>query len=325
MKELVITPRELLEATPNIATLHGVHKFLKDKDISSVRKDARKFIAPTATRKYFEQKGFKYPKKNIAFHIIKGGVGKSSLASAFAIRSVQLGVTVLCVDVDQQGNLTKSLGVDGRNKPTFLNIVKGDVTVNESVEKVGEGLYLIPSSMVNSRLDIELTSSSVNIGDCIRDILNPIRDAFDIVVFDCPPSLNKITSCVSCASDLVVMPINSDIYSFDALNATVEELENLSRGFRKEINYKILWNKYDQREKLSIKYLHQLASIEKYNDKILPVVIRTDANIKNAIDAGLSVFEIRRKTPAKEDIDSLAKELIGFNRWMDNLSKAKLS
>ena len=80
MKELFLTTKDLLESTPNTSTVHGINKFLKTKEIEFKKENYRKLIPPSSTRIYFEERGFKYPRINFAFHIIKGGVGKTSCA-----------------------------------------------------------------------------------------------------------------------------------------------------------------------------------------------------------------------------------------------------
>jgi chromosome partitioning protein len=316
-EDYTITPTDLLNCVSDIGTLHGIHKMLKDKDIPFFKSGSKKLIPSDSARTFFELRGFKYPKRNLTFHIIKGGVGKSSLASAVAIRANMYGCKVLCVDFDQQGNLTRSLGVDGRNRPVWLHLFRKEISAIEALVPITKSLHLIPSSMNNSKLDFELSSSPVDLRSLVRNTLAEIRDYYDLVIFDCPPSLNRTTAAVACASDLIVMPINADGYSMDALDGTIEEIRNLNKTFNLNIPYAILWNKYDQREKLSVKYLHELASKESSKDKILPVVIRTDATIKNALDQGLSIFELKSKSGICEDLDRLTRELLGISKWSE--------
>jgi chromosome partitioning protein len=315
--DYTITPIDLLNSVSSIGTLHGIHKLLKNKNIPTLKLGTKKLIPSSSARDFFKSKGFEYPHMNINFHIIKGGVGKSSLASALAIRANMYGARVLCIDFDQQGNFTRSLGIDGRKKPVWLHIFRNEVSIEDAIIPITKSLHLIPSSMNNSRLELELANSSVNLKDLIRDNLRPVRNLYDLVIFDCPPSLNKTTAAVACASDLVLMPINADGYSIDALNVTIEELKNLGKNFKIDIPYSIIWNKYDQREKLSVKYLHDVASNASCQEKVLPVVIRVDASIKNALDQGISVFELAPKAGVAEDLDRLTKEVLGIQSWKD--------
>ena len=318
-QEYQVTPKDLLGVVPSIETIHGVHKALKDKKIPSLKKGRRILIESSNIRKFFIERGFKYPSKNINFHVIKGGVGKSSIASAVAVRLNSYGAKVLCVDFDQQGNLTRSLGVDGRDKPVWLHLFRKDVNIQEAVIPITNTLHLIPSSMNNSRLDVEMTNNTVNIKDSVKDLLSPIRSDYDIVIFDCPPSLNKTTAAATCGSDVVIMPVNADGYSMDALSQTVDEIKHINDTFKTEVPFLILWNKYDQREKLSVKYLYELAEKSFSKGRILPVVIRVDASVKNALDQGISVFELKSKPEICDDFDSLTKEILGLNTWKESI------
>lgn len=310
-----ITPNDLLNSVSPITTLHGIHKILKEKKIPTIKSGTKILVPSESARLFFEGRGFGYPKLNLSFHIIKGGVGKSSLASATAVRANMYGAKVLCIDFDQQGNLTRSFGIDGRESLVWLHVLRNQCKIHEAIIPITKTLHLIPSSMNNSKLDIELANNPINLREMIRDALNEIRDIYDLVIFDCPPSLNKVTAATTCASDLVIMPINADGYSMDALDATIKEIKHLESAFKLQLPYRILWNKYDQREKLAVKYLHEVASKEACKDNILPVVIRTDATIKNALDQGISIFEMKSRTGIYEDIDNLTKEILGLAQW----------
>ena len=96
-------------------------------------------------------------------------------------------------------------------KKVSLNIIRKEVTAAEAIIKLSDNLSIIPSSLNNSRLDTELTQSLSNLKDLIKDILEPIRDQFDLVIFDCPPAINKIVAAATCASDKVIIPINPAI------------------------------------------------------------------------------------------------------------------
>lgn len=314
--EYGLTVPEILKAVSKITTPHSIYKTIKDKKIeTSVKGKRQKVLPSSSTRFFFTQRGYVYPRLNVSFHIIKGGVGKTSLAYATAVRANMYGARVLCIDFDQQANLTRSFGINSRNKPVWIHILKDKLDVSSTIVPITNTLHLIPSSMNNSRLDIELSSSAISYKDHIRDVLMPIRDNYDLVIFDCPPSLNKITATVACSSDLILMPINADDYSMDALDRTIEEIKSLEKQFKITIDYRVLWNKYDQREKIALQFLHEVAQKQETKDKVFPVVVRTDTTIKNAIQQGLSIFDLKSKANICEDIDMLTRELIGLLEW----------
>lgn len=299
-------------------TVQGVYKLIKSHSIEFIKtKSNRKLIIPTGARKIFQEKGFSYPKKNISFQIVKGGVGKTSLAFSLSVRASHYGTKILAIDLDQQGNLTRSFDIEARTFPVWLNIIRDNIKINDAIQKVSEHIHLIPSNLNNSKLDIELSQSHSNLRDMVKDILIPIRENYDLVIMDCPPAINKINTAATCASDLIIIPINPDPYAIDGLDFTMSELEKIKKDFKLNFDYRILWNRYDARERLGAIYLHEIAKEKDRVEKILPLVIRADASLRNAIFDSKSVFELPKKSAIKEDIDQFTKEILGFNAWIE--------
>lgn len=316
-----ITPLELADCLGGI-TVQGVYKTLKSHNIETQTTNNRRKIIPSeGVRKLLEEKGFKYPKSIISFQIVKGGVGKTSLSFCLAVRASHYGARVLAIDLDQQGNLTRSFNVEARDKFVWLNLFRDKISIEKAVVKLTSNLHLIPSNLNNSRLDVELTQSASNLSDLIKDIIDPIRNNYDLIVIDCPPAINKINTAVTCASDIVLIPINPDPYAMDGLDFTLSELSRIKKEFKLQFDYRIVWNKYDARERLGAVYMHELAKREDMLNKILPVVCRVDVSMKNAIFDSKSVFELPKKASIREDIDQFAKEILGINSWKEIKSK----
>lgn len=312
-----LTPIELVDVLGGI-TVQGVYKALKTHNIpTETTNNRRKLIPSQGIRKLFEERGFQYPKSIISFQIVKGGVGKTSLSFCLAVRASHYGARVLAIDLDQQGNLTRSFNIEAREKPVWLNLHRDKVPVESAIIKLSDSLHVIPSNLNNSKLDTELTQSTANLRDMIRDTLSPIRNNYDLIIIDCPPAINKINAAVTCASDIVIVPINPDPYAMDGLDYTISELNQIKKGFKLSFDYRIVWNKYDARERLGAVYMHELMKRDEIVNNILPVVCRVDASLKNAVFDAKSVFELPKKSPIREDIDQFAKEILGINAWKE--------
>jgi chromosome partitioning protein len=297
-------------------SVQAVYKAIKSYDIKTTTKTNKRIVIPSnGVRKLLVERGFKYPKLNISFQIVKGGVGKTSLSFCLALRASHYGARVLVIDLDQQGNLTRSLNIEARNRPVWMNIIRDEATVKDAIVSVSENLDVIPSNLNNSRLDVELIQSSRNLKDIIHDLIAPVRNNYDLVVMDCPPAINKINAAVTCSSDMIIIPINPDPYAMDGLDFTLSELKKLKKEFKLNFEYLIVWNKYDGRERLGAYYMHELAKREDLVEKIMPVVCRTDTAIKNAIFSETSIFGLSKKSPMREDIDQFTKEVLGINQW----------
>lgn len=312
-----ITPVELTECLGNI-TIQGVYKALKTQNIQILTENHRKFISSFGVRSLLTQRGFNYPKLNISFQIVKGGTGKTTLSFALAVRASHYGAKILIIDLDQQSNLTRSFNIEARENPVWLNIIRDKININNAIITISDSLHIIPSNLNNSRLDVELSQSNPNLRDMIRDRLHTVRDNYDIVIMDCPPAINKINTTATCASDLIVIPVNPDPYSMDGLEFTISELHRIKKEFKTDFDYRIIWNRYDARERLGAIYMHALVKIEERAMKLLPIVIRTDTSVKNAVFDSKSIFDLPKKTPIRGDVDQFTREILGINSWIDN-------
>lgn len=316
-----LTPVELIDCLGGI-TVQGVYKALKSYNISTETTPTRRKLIPAkGVRKLLEERGFVYPKQNISFQIVKGGVGKTSLSFALATRASHYGANVLVIDFDQQGNLTRSFNIEAREKHVWLNIVRDNINIKDAIVAISENLHVIPSNLNNSRLDVELIQSSSNFKDLVRDKISIVRNDYDLIIMDCPPAINKVNATVTCASDLIIIPINPDPYAMDGLEFTLAELSKIQKDFKLDFQYKIVWNRYDARERLGAVYMHELVKTEERASKVIPVVIRADASVKNAIFDSKSIFELNKKSAIREDIDQFTKEILGINIWKENRSK----
>jgi chromosome partitioning protein len=108
----------------------------------------------------------------------------------------------------------------------------------------------------------------------------------------------------------------------DGLDFTLNELDRLRKNFNLSHEIRIVWNRYDARERLGIVYMHELAKTANKADKILPVVIRTDVSVKNAIFDARSIFDMPKKSTIREDVDQFTREVLGINEWKEAKQKA---
>jgi chromosome partitioning protein len=312
-----ITPTDIANLLGGVS-LQAVYKQMRTQGIDSLAaSNRRRFIAPRGVRQILETKGFTFPKQNISFQIVKGGVGKTSLSYALATRASHYGARVLAIDFDQQGNLTRSFNVDARDRPVWLHVFRDGVPTKEAVVKLADNLDLLPSNLNNSRLDVELTGLASNLRDLVVDKIAPIRGNYDLVVMDCPPAINKINTAVACGSDLVVIPIIPDPYAIDGLEFTLAELTRIQNEFKVGFDYRILWNRYDARERLGVVYMHDLAGMVDLAQRLLPLVIRVDTSLKNAVHEAKSIFDMPKRSVIQEDIDQFTREILGINQWKE--------
>lgn len=302
---------------------HLIYKLIKEYNLPVIPVGNKNALPPESVRKILELRGFKYKKNNAPTIInvfgMKGGIGKTSIATALAEGSSRLGANVLAIDLDMQANLTQSFNMKRHGQPVLYHALIGDKKIEEVVVQVTPNLHLLPSSLDNSQIEHVLNSKqSINITSFFNDMLEPIKDRYDLIIIDCPPSIHKITVCASCFATENLIPINADIDSFDGVVMTVSEIEKIEKSFRNlqmKINYKIVFNKYDAREKLSLNIMGSISERANLKENLLPVVIRTNTAFKNTKADGEYIFDTARST-AKEDCFALISELTGISEWV---------
>lgn len=276
-------------------------------------------LTPARVRQLLEERGFRYPKKNIVFHCLKGGAAKTTLAYNAAYRLSQLGTRVLLVDLDKQGNATHSFDIP-HPKSVFVDIVTGKAELKETLVNIDDFLDLVPSSLENARLEIELVNRKKNPRNFYKNIFAPVRDQYDVVIFDLPPDLSHNTYLTSLYADTICIPTNPDEYSVYGMKLTLSSLEGIQAEYddlKQEVL--IVWTKFDPREKSALPFITGLKDLG--NATVMPIVIRSDVTFKNAQASAKSVFQLGKKSNAREDIDILARELIHLREFFEPRGK----
>lgn len=273
---------------------------------------SKNFLPPVVVRKILSSRGMQYPHKVVSFQMLKGGVAKSTSALNFGLRAAMYGCRVLFVDLDQQANLTFALGVDSEEMPVWLDVVERKVELEKAIIAIDEGIDLVPSSLNNSVLDRVLLSSQRNWIKAVSDPLKSVKAFYDLVVIDTAPHLSATNSAVTAASDEVILPINPDKFSMLGLKKNLEDLQDLRQEFGLQFKERILFTKFDARERLSHEIWAECS--EKFEDFLLKSYIRTSSDIKNTIGTKKSIFNGGKssKSTAKADYDLVTKELLGF-------------
>lgn len=269
----------------------------------------RALFPSSATRLFFEERGFKYPKEIISFQMLKGGSTKTSSAFNLAVRLNQYGAKVLAVDLDMQGNLTDALGVEVTTQPVFYHVAANEAKIEEAIVSVSEGLDLIPSDFENSTLDFLITSRRLDLRRFIANALGAVRNKYDFIIIDCNPALSSLNISIALSSDRVLIPVNPDKFAAKGLKKTIEEFERIGKEYGHPVNYNLLYTLYDGREATSQKYLIEYGS--QYKDRLLPIVIKRNADVKNALDQKKSIFDFP-KASAREDFDLFARGILAF-------------
>lgn len=320
-QEINLSPKEvaeLLHITPQ-----AVHKFLKEKKIATQEEGSKTHkISPSQVRTIFESKNFIYPKKSIAVHNVKGGVGKTTTVLAFCTRLAALGFRVLVIDLDQQGNATEGLGVSTEvgKSPTMIDVVKGyfkgnDITISSAIIKdIAENLHLIPSNLSMTSLDAYLQAQPSMPPQVFTSHLNTIRDQYDIILFDNPPNISRVTGASHLYADMVLMPVESDTFSISGLELNFEHLANLAKNFKHSPEKLIFVNKYKSRPKIDLQITEALLN-SGYKNYICDAVVRDSTIYKQATSSHLNIWNLGKGNVAAEDYNNLLFSVLNLENF----------
>jgi chromosome partitioning protein len=255
---------------------------------------------------------FSFKPKVVVFQILKGGTGKTSLAFEFAVRASLYGAKVLCIDLDQQGNLTQAFNQDAEAVPVMVDSLAEGYSLLDSFIPVEEGIDLLPSRIENALLDEVIRTKHFALEKVYRDPLKILKKSYDLIVVDCPPSLGQSVAAAALAADLIIAPVTPEKFALSGLKATYQSTEELQAEFGIEIHLNIVLNKFDPEIPQSVETLAWLKQEPYYQKKILNTLVRLSQEFPKASLQSESLFESVWANPAKDDVDQFTRLILGL-------------
>lgn len=306
-------------------TVQAIHKQLKTKKLAHHKLRNRVYFEYDTAMQMFAP--YKQPCKVAVFVLVKGGVGKSTLCRETAIRATLMGKKVLVIEIDHQGNLTKSFDVNANEYPVLIDLLEdSSMKTEDSIVNVIPGLDVLPSRYDNSVLDNFIMLKQVPLQKVLKSRIDPLRSQYDLILIDCPPSLGQSISAAVLASDVVVLPTTPCDFSDSGIDITVGEINRMCDDHdMKKIPMKIILNQFDNREKDSRDTYSDLIKHDQYGGMMFSGYIRKCKDIEKYRRRKSTVFESTASTAGREDIDTFTRELLGMNDLKSNLSEAKES
>lgn len=299
-------------------TVQHIHKQLKQKKLFSQKNQNRVYFGYETSRELF---GINFEPKTIAMQIVKGGTGKTSLTHAFAIRANLYGARVLCVDLDQQGNLTQAFKVYPKETPVMIDVLSENLPIEDAIVNISPGLDIIPSRIENAVLDNHLMLNKHPLDRVYAQPINKLHDKYDLIIIDCPPALGQSVAAATLASDVVIAPVTPEQFSLSGLRVSYEEIKSIGAKFGKKIALKIVLNKFDTRTALSTEVLTTILNHEVFKNLLCQTFIRSCQEFPNTIYSGSNIFTTLKNTSAKEDIDLFVREILNINSLTTDTQK----
>lgn len=293
-------------------SLQGINKSLKTKDIEIQKSANRIYFGHESARKFFQ---LPVKKKTIAFQVVKGGTGKTAIGLNVALRASLYGLRVLCIDLDQQGNLTNLLGIDGEEyKCIFDALTNPQINFPDLIVNIHPGIDLIPSNLDNALLESTLILKKIRLDKVYDQRIKEVKDQYDLVVLDCPPALGANNAAAALASDLVVCVVDPDSNAIKGLLYSYQEITRLAEDNERTIPVRIVLNKFDKRTSLSHDTLEKLIRHDVFGRMLYKSYVGTNQQIPNANASQTTIFDSLKDSSAKVDIDLLTREILELDQ-----------
>lgn len=248
--------------------------------------------------------------KVIAIANQKGGVGKTTTTVNLAACLAKKGKKVLLVDVDPQGNSTSGLGIDKRRcERTVYDCLINEIPMNEAAVKTEyENLSVCPSNLELSGAEIELISV-MGRENRLKTALAPIKDEFDYILIDTPPSLGLITINTLTAADSVLIPIQCEFYALEGVSQLTETIKRIKKALNPNLYIQgIVMTMYDARTNLAIEVVDEVKRF--FPGKVYKTIIPRNVRLSEAPGFGRPVIYYDSSSKGAESYTELAQELI---------------
>ena len=249
----------------------------------------------------------------------KGGVGKTTTSINLSASLAVLGKKVLLIDLDPQGNTTTGVGINkGDIETSIYDVLIDKCSINDAMIKTKyKNLYVIPATINLAGLDIELLEKSqsepgFSKGEQLKRYLEPIREDFDFIIIDCPPSLGIITTNALTASNSVIIPVQCEFFALEGIMQLLNTIMLAQKSLNPNLDIEgVLLTMLDSRTNLGFEVVEDIRKFfkERVYNTIIPRLIR----LTEAPSHGEPIIAYDPKSRGSEAYLNLAKEVIERN------------
>lgn len=240
----------------------------------------------------------------------KGGVGKTTTTTNLAACLAEAGKKTLLIDIDPQGNATSGVGIDKNEvENTVYQLFIGECTLEEClIPEVLDNLSLIPSNVNLSGAEIDLIGMNER-EFILRNAIAAVRENYEYIVIDCPPSLNVLTVNALTAADTVLVPIQCEYYALEGLSQLIHTIDLITERLNPDLEIEgIVFTMYDARTNLSLEVVENVkANLQQH---IYKTIIPRNVRLAEAPSHGKPINLYDSKSAGAEAYRLLAQEVI---------------
>jgi len=241
----------------------------------------------------------------------KGGVGKSTTAINLSACLGEMGKNVLVIDMDPQGNTTSGLGIDKDNDEnyTVYDLLVDNCSVEECILDTGfENLSIIASNSNLAGAEIELLELDDR-ENVLKNHIESIKNQYDYILIDCPPSLSILTLNAMCASSGIIVPIQCEYYALEGLTQILKTIDLVKERLNNEIEIEgVVFTMFDGRNNLSSDVVANVK--ENLDIRVFDTIIPRNVRLAEAPSYGMPVIEYDNRSTGAASYRYLAQELI---------------
>lgn len=244
----------------------------------------------------------------------KGGVGKTTTSINLSACLAEKGKKVLVIDTDPQGNTTSGYGIDKNNlENTIYELVLGECSIRDCIIKdVIDNVSILPSNVNLAAAEIELIGIDKK-EYILKNEVDYVKDEYDYIIIDCPPSLNMLTINSMTTADSVLVPIQCEYYALEGLSQLIHTVNLVKERLNPELEMEgVVFTMYDSRTNLSMQVVENVK--ENLHQKVYETLIPRNIRLAEAPSYGIPISKYDAKSAGAEAYMNLAEEIIATNK-----------